>query len=38
LKQIDTLLRVGGVEREFVQRALEHWNPGGAQPVTAVRS
>jgi hypothetical protein len=37
LKQIDTLLRTSGVEREFVRLALENWNPGGAQPVTAAQ-
>jgi hypothetical protein len=35
LEQIDALLREGGVERDFVQRALERWNPGGRRKVTA---
>lgn len=29
LEQIDVLLRAGGVEADFVGRALEGWNPGG---------
>jgi len=29
LEQIDVLLRAGGVEADFVGRALEKWNPGG---------
>ena len=35
LEQIDALLREGGVERDFVQRALEQWNPGARRKVTA---
>ncbi len=35
LEQMDALLQASGVEREFVQRALEQWNPGGAKAVTA---
>jgi hypothetical protein len=29
LEQIDALLRESGVERDFVERSLEQWNPGG---------
>jgi len=35
LEQIDVLLRLGGVETDFVNRALELWNPGGKDPVSA---
>jgi hypothetical protein len=35
LEQMDALLQASGVEREFVLRALEQWNPGGAKAVTA---
>ena len=35
LEQIDALLQASGVEREFVRRALELWNPGGLRPVSA---
>ncbi len=31
LEQIDALLRDGGVEREFVQRALDQWNQEGSR-------
>ena len=34
LEQIDALLRDGGVERDFVQRALERWHAAAAQAVT----
>jgi len=35
LEQIDALLRAGGVEEDFVRRALEGWNPEGKESVTA---
>ena len=35
LEQIDVLLREGGVESDFVRRALEGWNPGGKGGVSA---
>lgn len=35
LEQIDALLRAGGVEEDFVRRALEGWNPSGKKTVTA---
>jgi len=35
LEQIDTLLRAGGVERDFVQRALANWTRAGSQEPTA---
>ncbi len=35
LEQMDALLQASGVERAFVLRALEQWNPGGAKAVTA---
>jgi hypothetical protein len=35
LEQIDALLREGGVERDFVERSLEQWNPGGQDEVSA---
>ena len=35
LEQIDALLREGGVEADFVNQALEQWNPGGKQEVGA---
>ena len=35
LEQIDVLLREGGVESDFVSRALEGWNPGGQGGVSA---
>lgn len=35
LEQIDTLLLQGGVERDFVQRALARWNRAGSRPPTA---
>jgi len=35
LEQIDALLRDGGVEEDFVRRALQTWNPEGLTPVTA---
>ena len=38
LEQIDTLLRDGGVERDFVQRALERWQRGGQAGRDAPRS
>ena len=31
LEQIDSLLREGGVERDFVQRALANWNVAGSR-------
>ncbi len=36
LEQIDALLRDSGVERQFVQRALERWNAAAARAVTAL--
>ena len=36
LEQIDTLLRVGGVERDFVQRALAGWQVAAVRTVSAV--
>jgi len=36
LEQIDALLRDSGVERQFVQRALERWNAVAARAVTAL--
>jgi hypothetical protein len=36
LEQIDTLLRAGGVERDFVQRAVAHWKVAGSREPTAV--
>ena len=36
LEQIDALLRDGGVERDFVQRALNQWNQEGARDATAL--
>ena len=36
LEQIDTLLRDSGVERDFVQRALEGWKAATSREVTAV--
>ncbi len=35
LEQIDTLLRVSGAERDFVQKALDQWCPPGAPAPTA---
>ncbi len=35
LEQIDALLRDGGVERDFVQRALQRWTRSGKRPPTA---
>ena len=35
LEQIDALLREGGVEADFVNQALEQWNPGGKREVSA---
>jgi hypothetical protein len=35
LEQIDALLRVGGVEEDFVQRALQRWNPEAKTKVSA---
>ena len=35
LEQIDALLRDSGVEREFVQRALQRWTASGKRPPTA---
>ena len=35
LEQIDTLLRDGGVERDFVQRALERWQVAAKRVVSA---
>ena len=35
LEQIDVLLCTGGVERDFVQRALARWNGAGANEPTA---
>lgn len=35
LEQIDTLLRHGEVERDFVQRALARWQRAGSRPPTA---
>jgi hypothetical protein len=35
LEQIDVLLRDSGVEREFVQRALNQWSPAGSREPTA---
>ena len=35
LEQIDTLLREGGVERDFVQRALERWQVAAKRAVSA---
>ncbi len=34
LEQIDALLRESGVERDFVQRSLDQWNPEGKQAVS----
>jgi hypothetical protein len=36
LEQIDALLRDGGVERQFVQRALERWHAATGRAVTAL--
>jgi hypothetical protein len=36
LEQIDALLRQGGVERAFVQRALDRWKVAARREVTAV--
>jgi hypothetical protein len=36
LEQIEALLRDSGMEREFVQRALERWSGAGARTVTAL--
>ena len=36
LEQIDALLRDSGVERQFVQRALEGWTAAAARTVTAL--
>src|ERR1035441_3740355 len=36
LEQIDALLRDSGVERQFVQRALEGWPAAAARTVTAL--
>ena len=36
LEQIDALLREGGVERDFVQRALEGWMGGASREPTAL--
>ena len=36
LEQIDVLLREGGVERDFVQRALARWEVAAVREVTAV--
>src|SRR5665811_632106 len=36
LEQIEALLRDSGIEREFVQRALERWSAAGARTVTAL--
>jgi hypothetical protein len=36
LEQIETLLRTSGMEREFVQRALEQWLVAAGREVTAV--
>ena len=35
LEQIDSLLRVGGVEKDFVGRSLEIWNPKRSKPASA---
>jgi IS5 family transposase len=35
LEQMDALLQASGVERDFVQRCLAAWNPGGQQSVSA---
>jgi IS5 family transposase len=35
LEQIDALLRDSGAERDFVQRALDRWNPAGSPEATA---
>ena len=35
LEQIDTLLRDAGVERDFVQRALEGWKVAAKRAVSA---
>lgn len=35
LEQIDALLRAGGVEEDFVQRALQRWNPEAKTKVSA---
>jgi hypothetical protein len=37
LEQIDALLRESGAERDFVERSLEQWNPGGRQEVSALQ-
>jgi hypothetical protein len=36
LEQIDALLRGGGVEREFVRRAVERWTSSGTRPASAL--
>jgi hypothetical protein len=36
LEPIDALLRDGGVECQFVQRALERWSAAAARVVTAL--
>src|SRR6186713_3362287 len=35
LQQIDALLRQSGVEREFIQRALDRWDPAGPRVASA---
>ena len=37
LEQIHALLRDGGIERDFVQRALQRWTRSGKRPPTAAQ-